>query len=437
MKAIALGILFGLVPAIAWAVDVESPAALVDALHSAFGKHQARAVHAKGIVLEGRFTPTAEAAALSRAVLFAGPATPVTVRFSDFTGLPDIPDTADGANPRGFAMKFTLPDGGDTDIVTHGFNGFPTATADEFAVLLRSIGASGPGAAKPTALDNFLAGHPVALKFLTTQKPAPASYATLPYYGVNTFAFIDKQGRRTPVRYRFIPGAGEQLLDPAVLKAKGPNYLAEEIRVRVAAAPVRFDWFAQVAAPGDVLENPSIAWPDDRKLVKLGTLEIVRVAIDQAAADKAVFLPGNLPSGIEAVDPMIGSRQAAYPISAAERGAGKSGMRETATPLFRHTLPNAPGKVLISVAVDYPPGGKSLPHHHAKSAFIYAYVVSGAIRSQVDDQSAKVYQAGESFFETPGAHHRISENASDTEPARLLAVFVLDPDETLTIPDRQ
>ena len=107
----------------------------------------------------------------------------------------------------------------------------------------------------------------------------------------------------------------------------------------------------------------------------------------------------------------------------------------TSTPVFEHTIPNIPGKSLVSVVVDYPPGGRSEAHHHAKSAFIYAYVLSGAIRSQVDDGPDKVYRAGESFFETPGAYHRISENASTTEPARLLAVFVLDAGENpLTIP---
>jgi quercetin dioxygenase-like cupin family protein len=108
---------------------------------------------------------------------------------------------------------------------------------------------------------------------------------------------------------------------------------------------------------------------------------------------------------------------------------------DIATPVFEHTIPNIPGKNLVSVVVDYPPGGKTEAHHHAKSAFIYAYVLSGAIRSQVDDGPDKVYRAGESFFETPGAYHRISENASATEPARLLAVFVLDAGENpLTIP---
>ena len=110
--------------------------------------------------------------------------------------------------------------------------------------------------------------------------------------------------------------------------------------------------------------------------------------------------------------------------------------RESVTPQFSHALPNAPGKSLIAVTVDYPPGAKSGPHTHAKSAFIYGYIVSGAIRSQVDDQPAKVYRAGEAFYEMPGAHHRVSENASDSEPARLLAVFVVDSNDTpLTTPD--
>jgi quercetin dioxygenase-like cupin family protein len=109
--------------------------------------------------------------------------------------------------------------------------------------------------------------------------------------------------------------------------------------------------------------------------------------------------------------------------------------QETATVQFQHALPNVPGKVLIAVVVDYPPGARSAPHHHAPSAFIYAHVLSGAVRSQVDDQPVKVYRAGESFYEMPGAHHRISENASTTEPARLLAVFVTDPQQPLTTPD--
>jgi catalase len=108
------------------------------------------------------------------------------LRFSDFTGLPDIPDNEGAANPRGFAVRFRLPDGKSTDIVGHSFDGFPVANPDQFRELLLAIGASGAGAEKPTALDAFIASHPRAKTFLTTQK-TPASFATIAYFGVNAF----------------------------------------------------------------------------------------------------------------------------------------------------------------------------------------------------------------------------------------------------------
>lgn len=108
-----------------------------------------------------------------------------------------------------------------------------------------------------------------------------------------------------------------------------------------------------------------------------------------------------------------------------------------AKPNFSHALPNVPGKSLVAVEVHYPPGGASAPHHHAPSAFIYAYVLSGEIESQVGDEPPRVYKAGDAFYEEPGAHHRVSRNASATEPARLLAVFVVDTgDQPLTTPDK-
>jgi quercetin dioxygenase-like cupin family protein len=112
--------------------------------------------------------------------------------------------------------------------------------------------------------------------------------------------------------------------------------------------------------------------------------------------------------------------------------------RETVTAVANVPIPNLPGKRLVSRVIDYPPGGGSVPHRHARSAFIHAYVLLGQIRSQVDDEPPRVYGPGEMWLESPGAHHRVSENASDTEPARLLAVIVVDAaDEQLTIPDRR
>jgi quercetin dioxygenase-like cupin family protein len=110
---------------------------------------------------------------------------------------------------------------------------------------------------------------------------------------------------------------------------------------------------------------------------------------------------------------------------------------EQVKPVFEHVIPNIQGKSMVAVVVTYPPGAKSPAHRHAQSAFIYAYVLSGAIRSQVGDEPAKVYQVGEGFYEVPGSHHRISENASDRDPASLLAIFVVDSKNTpLTTPDQ-
>jgi quercetin dioxygenase-like cupin family protein len=120
----------------------------------------------------------------------------------------------------------------------------------------------------------------------------------------------------------------------------------------------------------------------------------------------------------------------------AAEGARGASARETITVAADEPIPNLPGKRLVSLVVDYPPGVGSSPHRHARSAFVYAYVLSGAVRSQVNDEPARVYRAGETWFESPGAHHRVSENASNTEPARLLAVVIVDAaDKQVTIPD--
>jgi quercetin dioxygenase-like cupin family protein len=117
--------------------------------------------------------------------------------------------------------------------------------------------------------------------------------------------------------------------------------------------------------------------------------------------------------------------------------AAAQGPGETVRTVFERAIPNIPGKTLIALEVTYAPGGKSPSHFHPKSAFIYAHVISGAVRSQVGDEPAKVYQTGEGWYEDPGSHHKISENASTTEPAKLLAVFVGDPGETLVIPEQK
>src|SRR5262249_18312231 len=126
---------------------------------------------------------------------------------------------------------------------------------------------------------------------------------------------------------------------------------------------------------------------------------------------------------------------AALAFSIAGPVSAHDGEAETVTKSFAAVIPNIPGKSLIALAVDYAPGEASAPHTHAKSAFIYAYVVSGAIESKVNDGETRIYRAGESWSEPPGSFHAISRNASKTQPARLLAVVVADTDdEPLTTP---
>ena len=217
------------------------------------------------------------------------------------------------------AIKFSPAAGDRLDLVTHSFDGFPTATANEFGELLRSLSKSGADAKKPTALDKFLASHPVAKVFLTSQK-SPESFVTTPYFGVNSFAFVDKHGKKTFFRYRLVPLAGEHYLAADVLKAKGPNYLHEDIVARIENGPMRFDLDAQIAGPGDKIEDPSVAWPSSRMLVKLGTITIDHLPPDQAAMDKQLlFMPGSPPDGILTADPMLEMRDQAYPVSFGER----------------------------------------------------------------------------------------------------------------------
>jgi quercetin dioxygenase-like cupin family protein len=133
-----------------------------------------------------------------------------------------------------------------------------------------------------------------------------------------------------------------------------------------------------------------------------------------------------------------GSIAAVFTAIALAAAAGHAQELEEVKQVFEHAIPNIPGKSLAALVVTYPPGGKSRSHRHAGSAFVYAHVLSGAIRSQVNDEPARVYRVGEGFYEVPGSHHRVSENASDREPASLLAVFIVDSkDNPLTIPDQQ
>jgi catalase len=309
-------------PERAAASEHATPRQAVEAIHGIFGEHHARAVHAKGILLEGTFTPDPAAARLTKAPHLQKEGSKLVVRFSDNTGIPEVPDGVSNASPRGMAIKFKLPNGAVTDIVSHSYNGFPAANPDEFLTFLHAIPASGPEAPKPTPLDTFFGSHPAALAFATTQK-IPKSFASISYYGVNSFKFTNAAGASSFVRYQVVPDAGESTLTATEATKKSPNYLFDDVKARVAKHPVTFKLFAQLAEGTDQIEDPSSAWPDTRKRVLLGKIKLTQLGPDTPAADQALaYDPNNVPDGIEAADPMIRFRSRAYPISVRERRAG-------------------------------------------------------------------------------------------------------------------
>jgi catalase len=140
----------------------ETPLSMVNALHTAFGEHHARAVHTKGVVVEGTFTPSPDARTIVKAPVFLGGTLPVIARFSDFAGVPTLPDTDDGASPAGLGIKIKALDGDDFDIEANNHKDFITATFDEFAVFLRALGATKPDSPHPNPVEQFLATHPHA-----------------------------------------------------------------------------------------------------------------------------------------------------------------------------------------------------------------------------------------------------------------------------------
>ena len=290
---------------------------IVDAFNKIYGSHPGfRANHAKGIVVEGHFKATPEAAKLSRAALFDGSTIPVTVRFSDGGGLPTVPDAE---NPHGMAIKYHLPSGADTDMVIVSLKFFPVATGEDFRDLLVAITESGPDAPKPTKLDQFVASHPSVAKSNATVA-TPASYADENYFGLDAFVFVDKSGKKQAVRYQMLP---EKLvhLSAEEAKTKSPDFLVDELPKRVAAKPVVFHLKAQLAEPGDQTKDPSQPWPDTRKVVDLGVLTLDKPVADSLAAQKKLlFMPTSLTDGIElSDDPLPAIRTGAYAVSFSRR----------------------------------------------------------------------------------------------------------------------
>ena len=182
---------------------------LIHSLDDLFGVHAGfRPVHAKGLLLSGTFTPSPGAASLTRAPHALNKSTAVTARFSNSTGIPEIPDGDPNASPRGLAIRFHLGEHVHTDIIGHSHDGFPTRMPEEFLQFLRAVKASGPDASKPTPIEQFLGGHPKALEFVVAPKPIPTSFAKESFFAVSAFKFTNQEGVSQFGRFRIRPDGG-------------------------------------------------------------------------------------------------------------------------------------------------------------------------------------------------------------------------------------
>jgi len=292
---------------------------LLQQLDTIFGVHPGfRPAHAKGVMLNGTFTPSGEAASLTRAPHATRPSTPVLARFSNGTGLPLLPDNDPNADPRGLAIRFVLGDHVHTDIIGHSTDGFPTRTGQEFLEFLRAVAASGSNKAP---LEAFLGSHPAALAFVQTPKPAPSSFARERYFGVTAMRFTNSDSVSRYGRYRIIPDAGLDHLDQAAIGGLKPDFLFDELSNRIAKGPIGFKIVVQVAQKGDVVDDATVHWPEDRGLIQFGGIQLTGVVARNDEEQKhIIFDPIPRVDGIEpSGDPLLELRAAVYLLSGRRR----------------------------------------------------------------------------------------------------------------------
>jgi catalase len=296
---------------------------LLDALDTLAGLHPGfRPAHAKGLMCSGTFTPSPEAATLTRAPHASKPSTPVTVRYSDSAGVPTIPDNdPQRSGPRGIAVRFHLGDHAHTDVVAHSTNGFPVRTGEEFLEFLRAAAAFGAG--QPEALGAFLATHPNAKRFVEAAKPIPTSFAREAFFAVTAFRFTNAAGVSRHGRFRIRPEAGTEYLTDAEAARKPANFLFDEIGPRLARGPARLGVFVQMAEPGDDVADASVTWPDGRVEVPFGTLTLTaRVDDQEPERRKIIFDPVPRVDGIDpSGDPLTQVRADIYLLSGRRRRA--------------------------------------------------------------------------------------------------------------------
>ncbi|ADE10952.1 Catalase [Sideroxydans lithotrophicus ES-1] len=298
----------------------------VTALENTFGVTPGeRRNHTKGTCAAGEFVGTAAAAPYSRSALFSGKPVPVVARFSLAGGNPKAPDTAKSA--RGMALEFRLPGDNLQHITMLNTPIFGAAKPQTFVdMIIASRPDPATGKPDPEKIKAFQTSHPDNLAqatFLAKNNPPP-SYANSAFFGIHTFKFINSDNKITYVRWRFVPQDGEKRLTNEQLKTSPPNFLEEALIKRTKQGPIRWDMLVSIGEPGDTEDNPTIAWPDNRKTIKFGTLTISSAMPQKGAeCEKINFDPLVMSDGIEPTnDPILLFRSPAYAFSFAKRMGG-------------------------------------------------------------------------------------------------------------------
>jgi catalase len=285
-----------------------------------------RPAHAKGVLLSGTFRASAGAKELTTAPHVQRESVPVFVRFSDFAGVPTVPDyDVEHASPRGCAIRFFLAEHSHTDIIAHSINAFPTRTVEEFLQFLRAIAASGPDATKPTPVEAFLGSHPAALAFVQAPKPIPTSFARESFFAVNAYKFTNGAGAEKFGRYRVVSVEGNDYLDAATAAKQSPDFLFDDIKAKVTHGDVKMRILVQLAQNEDVVDDATVVWPEERELVEFGTVEINGEVANNAEEQRhIIFDPIPRVDGIESsADPLLDPRASIYLASGRRRRAAE------------------------------------------------------------------------------------------------------------------
>ncbi|PTB39333.1 hypothetical protein M441DRAFT_48513 [Trichoderma asperellum CBS 433.97] len=293
---------------------------LISTLKDIFGRFDhVRPSHARGVFVAGSFTPTNEAKQLSAAPHFDSPSTPVIARFSLFTGIPDLPSNTPQATPHGLAVRFLIGDDTKTDIICQSSVLFPGATGEEVLAVFQSF--------RDNTVEEYAKDHPAAASFLQEDRKIPKNFGTQSFYSINAFKFVNASGKSAFIRYRWIPLSGKQYLTESELEAKGPNFLFDELPGVFAQGPIIFKLVVQVAGDDDVTNDCTKIWPEDRKLVELGTLTLNKVAGEEELPPQNQTIAYNVFPGVQGIepsdDPIIATRSEVYRISSQIRRDAK------------------------------------------------------------------------------------------------------------------